>query len=97
MSGAVGKVYVGDTGTEIVLDCGTDVSTASARAVRVRKPDGSTQTWPATAEGATAITAVAAAGAFDQRGVWRLQAEVTTTAGKWLGQTVRLPVYAAWE
>jgi hypothetical protein len=49
------------------------------------------------ADGPQAIKYTSLAGTFDQRGEWRLQAEVTTSAGKWLGASVRLNVYAAWE
>ena len=36
------KVYVGDAGTVLTLDCGQDISAATARAILVRKPDGTT-------------------------------------------------------
>ena len=89
------KVYVGDTGTAIVLACGQDVSAASARSIEVRKPDGTTASWPAVASGTTDIRFDTLSGTLDQPGAWVLQAKVTLPAGVWRGRAVALRVYAA--
>jgi hypothetical protein len=91
------KIYTGDTGTDIVLDCNIDVSSASARAIEVRKPDSSTVTWSAVAEGTTSIKYTSLAGTFDQAGDWELQASVTLPGGNWRGETVLLRVYARFD
>ena len=88
------KTYVGDTGTRITLDCGQDISTASARTIEVRKPDGTLTNWTAQASGTNAIYFDSLAGTFDMPGNWRLQAKVTLASGVWRGETVLLPVYA---
>jgi hypothetical protein len=88
------KVYTGDTGTVIVLDCGQDISAATARSIEVRKPDGSTTSWAATADGTTGIKYTSLAGTFDQAGDYELQAVVTLPAGTWRGETVLLTVYS---
>lgn len=89
------KVYVGDIGTQIILDCGQDVSAATARSIEVRKPDGSVTSWPAVASGTKAISFTTVADTLDAPGGWRLQAVVTLPSGKWRGETAWLPVYAA--
>lgn len=89
------KVYVGDTGTQIVLDCGQDVSAATLRSIEVQKPDGTVVSWPAVASGTDALAYTSLAGTFDQVGKWRLQAKVTLPSGVWRGATVQLAVYAA--
>lgn len=89
------KTYVGDIGTRITLDCGTDISSASAREIVVRKPDGSSVTWTATASGTDSIYFDTVSGTLDQPGDWRLQAKVTIGTGVWLGETVLLTVYPA--
>ena len=91
------KVYVGDTGTAVILDCGQDISDASARSIKVRKPDRTLVTWAASASGTTAISYTSLAATFDQPGTYRLQAEVTLPAGKWLGATVLLDVHKVFE
>ena len=89
------KTYVGDTGTVITLDCGQDISAATARAIKARKPDGTTVTWAAVASGANAIAFTTLAGSLDQPGRWKLQASVTLPSGTWLGETAQLDVYSA--
>lgn len=87
------KLYVGDTGTVITLDCGQDISAATARAIEVRKPDGTTATWAAVASGSNAIAFTTLAGSFDMPGRWKLQARITLPSGVWRGETAVLDVY----
>lgn len=86
-------LYVGDVGTAIVLDCVEDISAASALAIQVLKPDGSTATWPAVAEGTTALRFDTLAGTIDMWGLWRLQPVVTLPGGTWRGKLAELFVY----
>lgn len=88
------KVYVGDTGTVITLDCGADISAASARSIAVRKPDDTTTSWAAVASGTDSIAYTTLADTLDQNGVWKLQAVVTLPTGVWRGETALLHVYA---
>lgn len=88
------KVYVGDTGTAIILDCGQDISAATVRSIEVRKPNGSRASWAATASGTNAIRFDTISTTLDQPGVWKLQAKVTLSSGVWRGETVELDVYA---
>jgi hypothetical protein len=90
------KVYIGDIGTRITLDCGTDISAATALQILVRKPDGSTVTWAAQASGTTALFFDTVAGSLDMPGNWRLQAKVSIGVGTWSGETVNLEVHSAW-
>lgn len=91
------KVYVGDAGTVLTLDCGQDISAATARAILVRKPDGTTTSWTASASGTNAISYTALAGTFDQSGVWKLQSYITLPSGARKGETANLPVYEAFQ
>lgn len=90
------RVYVGDVGTAIILDCGADVSAATARSIEARKPDGSTVTWAAVASGTNSIRHDVLPGALDQPGTWVLQAKVTLPAGTWRGRSVPLRVHAVY-
>lgn len=87
------KVYVGDVGTVVVLDCGQNVSAAISRSVDVRRPDGSSTNWPASASGTNAIQVTIGAGELAVAGAWRLQANVEMPTGTWRGATVVLRVY----
>jgi hypothetical protein len=91
------KLYVGDTGTVITLDCGQDISAATARAIDVRKPDGSTTSWAASASGTNSVAFTTLAGTLDQAGEWRLQSSVTLPSGEWLGETAHLDVAEPFE
>ncbi len=91
------KTYVGDTGTVITLDCGQDISAATARSIAVRKPDGTATSWAASASGTTAIAFTTLAGTLDQHGTWQLQTVVSLGGGTWRGETVELEVYAAFR
>lgn len=87
------KVYVGDTGTLIQLDCMHDISAATALSIKVRKPDGTLVTWPAVARGTTVLEYTTDANSLDMNGVWKLQALVTLPSGTWRGETAQLPVF----
>ncbi len=87
------KVYIGDTGTVIVLDCGQDISAATVRSIEARRPNGTTVTWSAVASGTTAVSYTSTVETFDMPGEWRLQALVTLPTGKWRGEVARLEVY----
>lgn len=91
------KLYIGDTGTVITLDCGQDISTATVRAIDVRKPDGTTTSWAASASGSNSVSFTTLAGTLDQAGEWRLQANVTLPSGEWLGETAYLEVSELFE
>lgn len=85
-------VFVGDVGTEIVVDCGTDVSSATVRSIVIRKPNGAMEVWPAVADGTTAIKHVTVDGDLDVPGVWKLQAAIEMPGWKGSGTIATLTV-----
>jgi hypothetical protein len=87
------KVYKGDTGTIIVLDCGQNITAATARSIEARKPDGTAVSLVAVASGTNSIAYTTLAGTLDQAGTWLLQALVTLPTGTWRGATARLTVH----
>lgn len=46
--GQITKPYVGDVGTEIILDCKVDISSATIKQIKCRKPNGTEVSWNAT-------------------------------------------------
>ena len=88
------KVYVGNVGTNIDLDTEVDITSSTSLKILALKPDGTTEvSWTASRDGTSVVRYTTQAGDLDVEGTWRLQAEVTTASGKWLGNTVTLRVY----
>lgn len=88
------KVYVGDIGTEIILDCGSNITTATVLQIRAQKPSGAVVTWTAAISGTNSVRYVVASGDLDEAGAWILQAYVRLPAWDGLGESYRLRVHA---
>ena len=91
------KVYVGDKGTEIILECGSDISAATVRKIKAKKPDGTTVDWTAVASGTTAVKYTTLTGDLSMAGNWQLQAYVETPTWRGLGETFTLNVRPAFD
>jgi hypothetical protein len=85
-------VFVGDTGTEIILDCGVDVSTATVRKIRAKRPDGHIKEWVATANSVMSIKYVLVDGDISVEGEWQLQAYIEMPGWKGRGAWATLKV-----
>lgn len=81
-----GKYYVGDVGTEIIVDTCSDITTATVTDLLVEKPDGTSHVWSGSAYDTTKIRYVVQAGDFDQDGEYYLQAYVEMPG--WSGRGV---------
>lgn len=95
--------YVGDIGTLVILDVGTDVSTATAMSIKVKKPSGITTVWdaelgPPTPTGEyTKIMHVIESGEWDEPGQWTIQAYIEIGDWKGHGDAVKFkltPLYS---
>ncbi len=91
-----GKIYVGDVGISVVLECGRELAGVESPAMRVRRPDGTTRIWPATVDG-TRLAYVTREGDLSMPGVHRLQASFSL--GDWTGRgtTAELLVHRAFD
>lgn len=78
-------IRVNDIGTEIVLDCGIDISTATVRKIYAKSPVGGKKTWTAAASGTNSISYVLLPGDIDVSGNWQVQSYVEMPGGKWRG------------
>lgn len=87
-----GKYYVGDVGTEIIVDTCSDISTATLARLIVEKPDGTIENWDGAVFETTKIRYVVSVGDFDQAGKYNLQAYVEMPGGQWRGNTVTFTV-----
>jgi len=95
------KYYVGDVGTEIILDCGMDITGATGIHIHVRKPDGSVEAWDAavwTIDGApNYVKYTTQAGDFDVAGEYRVQAGLTLSGWTGRGETATFDVGEVFE
>ena len=90
------KVYVGDVGTAIVLNLGVDVTDAIGPELRVKKPDGSTDSWVAathTIDGKTTfLRYITVDGDLNLSGRYKVQAHLTVGGWTGLSETVQFTV-----
>jgi len=84
------SVFAGDVGTEIIVDCGADVSTATVRNIVVRKPAGTRVVWPAQLLTSNLIKYTVVDGDLDVVGNWKLQAYIEMPSGRWSGEVATL-------
>lgn len=96
------RIHVEDVGTEIILDCGTDVSGLTLAKIKYRKPDGTEGEWMAEAKDGEVnqITYVTKQDEeteeydLDVSGVWYLQAYIETETWTGHGERVSMRVFS---
>ncbi|MEA5090610.1 hypothetical protein [Solidesulfovibrio sp.] len=92
------SIYQGDTGVELLVDCGRDIAGAVGPVLRVRAPSGAVRVFPGSLvekDGVTRhIRYVTRAGDLDEAGVYRIQAALTLGDWTGVGRTARLAVRA---
>lgn len=88
------KIFVGDVGTVILLDCGVDISTATLVKVLVKPPSGAPREWTGIVVGTRMIEYVIQTGDLNLAGEWRLQAYVEMPGWSGRGQPVVVTVAA---
>ena len=97
------KHYVGEVGTDLILDTGILVGSASDQYILYRNPNGVTGSFDAsvyssysqlaTAEGTYLVRHTLETGDFDTPGTWRFHAFVSSVAGTWHGSMVEAKVF----
>lgn len=89
------KHYVGEEGTDIVVDVGSDISSATTAALKVRKPDGSFVTWTGTVTGAgnDHITYTITSVDFNLAGTYRIQSFVINSGVEVLGERFDIKIH----
>lgn len=90
------EIYQGDTGLEILVDCGCDITGAANPALLVRAPSGTVCSLAGTLAAKDGLTRciryVTKAGDLAEAGVYRVQASLTLGDWSGLGKTARLTV-----
>jgi len=90
------KHYLNEIGTEIIINCGSDVSTASKVEIRVLKPNGEAVWIPDKIE-KEIVTYTTKQDDFDVAGLYYIQVYVELDSWKGLGETATLRIYNKWE
>ncbi|WP_029459677.1 hypothetical protein [Solidesulfovibrio alcoholivorans] len=92
------SIYQGDTGVELLVDCGRDIAGAGAPALLVRAPSGAVRAFAGSLvekDGVTRhIRYVTKAGDLAEAGVYRIQASLTLGGWAGVGRTACLAVRA---
>jgi hypothetical protein len=91
------KIYVGDIGTIVTVDCGEDISTATVNQLMVQKPDGTIVTWEAAVYNTNYLRYTIMDGDLDQAGVYKVQSKITLPSWSGLGETDEFTVNEAYE
>lgn len=87
------KVYQNEINKLLKLDCGEDITTATAQSISVRKPDGTSETWTATIVDSNYVQHATIAGDLNQAGTHLVQAVVTLDGVIRRGNTAEFYVY----
>lgn len=87
-------IYLGDSGTLLILDTCVNITSATQQVISVEKPDGSTFDLASQIYDKTKVKGVMVPGDFDQEGKYNLQAKITMPSWSGLGDTVPIKVKA---
>ncbi len=102
------KHYVGEVGSNLILDTGVLIGSATQQYIIYRKPDGVTSgsfsgsLFSSYSQldgqiGTYFVSHTLLAGDIDQPGEWRMQAFVASISGTWLGEMVKINIYGNFE
>jgi hypothetical protein len=96
------KAYVGDIGTAIEINTFIDLTLATTKEFKVKKPDGTIHTWDVDIpDGLTAadgrIVHFTVEDDFDQAGKYYIQPHVITGSSDHLGDTESFEVFDAFQ
>jgi hypothetical protein len=87
------KHYVNEVGTEILIDCGSDITGATVHTLEVRKPDGTIVSWAATISGTNHLSYISLEGDFNMVGLYLLQAKINIASWAGRGETAEFEIF----
>ena len=90
------KIYVGDVGTQVLVNCGMTITGATGTTLEVKKPSGTEVSWTATINGTTNLRYIVIADDLDEAGTYQVQAKLTLAGWTGLGETASFTVHAVW-
>ena len=84
--------FKNDIGIEIELNVGTDISGATVRKIKFKRPNGTIGVWNASEKSSTSIAYVTKDGDLNNAGIWMLQSYVEKSTWKIHGKKQRFTV-----
>lgn len=87
------KTYVGDVGTEIILDAKTDISLQTTLEIHYEKPSGITGEWTAAVDNENFARYVTQVDDLDEAGVWRFRIYIILPTWTGYGEEDQTKVY----
>ncbi len=91
------NVYVGDVGTEIIINMQTDLLSATNLSLNIKKPDGSTTSWVPTVYNTKYLRYIIQSGDLSIQGKYSVQPSLTIGSWSGLGETVYLWAKVSYE
>ena len=91
------KMYIGDVGTILIIDCQTNIADATSTLIKVRKPDETDHDWVTTIYNSNYLKYTVVADDFDQCGIYHAQAYVVTPNGTWRGESFAFEIYDTYK
>jgi len=88
------KIFVGDIGTEIILDAGEDISSQTTLEVQYIKPSGTTGEWTASVYNTNFAKYTTIADDIDEDGIWRFRIYVELISWTGYGEEDSIEVFA---
>lgn len=85
--------YIGEIGTEIIVDIGVDITGATPTKLKVKKPDGTEVEWTATVYNSNYLKYTSLIGDFNISGTYSLQASLTLSGWTGLGDVATFEIY----
>lgn len=89
----MGKHYQDEIGTNVLVNVGTDISTAITTNLKVKKPSGAIATWAASVVNSNYLSYDSEVGDLDEVGRYELQASLVIGGWTGLGETDSFIIY----
>lgn len=80
------EIYIGEAGTEFLLDAEDDISDATLLNVEYKKPSGGIGSFTGHISGTDFVRYITLVDDLDETGIWIAWPYVETPSGKWRGK-----------
>ena len=91
------KHYVGETGTQVIVDCGVDLTASTVQKLKVKLPDGTLAEWSATVytidNAPNYLLHITSSSDFGDDGTYEIQSYIEIGGWKGVGETAFLQIF----